>query len=51
MYKDKEYIIHKDVIKNTEWDPHHKWKKNRMNIGLKIKTSSDYHMVELKNAT
>jgi len=46
MYKDKEYIIHKDVIKNTEWNPHHKWKKNRMNIGLKIKTSSDYHMVE-----
>ena len=39
MYKDKEYIIHKNIIKNTEWDPHNKWKKNRMNIGLKITTA------------
>ena len=42
MYKDKdkEYIFHKDVIKNTEWDPTHRWKKNRMNIGLRIETKS-----------
>jgi len=40
MYKDKEYITHKDVIKNTEWDPTHRWKKNRMNIGLRIETMS-----------
>jgi len=48
MYKDKEYIVHKDIITNTEWNPHNKWKKNRMNIGLKITTSSDYHMAETK---
>jgi len=39
-HKNKEYITHKDVIKNTEWDPNHRWKKNRMNIGLRIETMS-----------
>ena len=48
MYKDKEYITHKDIIQNTEWNPHSRWKKNRMNIGLRITTSSDYHMAETK---
>jgi hypothetical protein len=38
MYRDKEYITHKDVITNTEWNPHNKWRKNRMNIGLRITT-------------
>ena len=38
--KNSEYISHKDVIKNTEWDPTHRWKKNRMNIGLRIETMS-----------
>jgi len=40
IYKDKKYIIHKEVIKNTGWDPNHKWRKNRMNIGLRIETMS-----------
>ena len=39
MYRGKEYITYKDVITNTEWNPHNKWKKNRMNIGLKITTA------------
>jgi hypothetical protein len=39
-HRDQEYITHKDVIKNTEWNPNHKWKKNRMNIGLRIETMS-----------
>jgi len=36
--KDKEYITYKEVITNTEWDPKNKWKKNRMDIGLRIIT-------------
>ena len=39
-HRNKEYIIHKDAIKNTGWDPNHKWKKNRMNIGLRMETMS-----------
>jgi len=38
MYKDKEYISYKEVITNTEWDPKNKWKKNRMDVGLRIIT-------------
>jgi len=41
MYKDKEYITHKDVIKNTNWvNSPPRWRKNRMNIGLRIETMS-----------
>ena len=39
-HKNKEYIIKKETIENTEWDPNHKWKKNRMNIGLRMETMS-----------
>ena len=38
MYRDKEYITHKDVITNTEWNPKNKWRKNRMDVGLRITT-------------
>jgi len=41
MYKPKEYIIDKTIIKNTQWDPNNRWKKNRMNLGLRIKTCVD----------
>ena len=41
MYKPKEYIINKTIIKNTQWDPNNRWKKNRMNLGLKITTHAD----------
>ena len=34
--KDDEYITSKSIIQNTEWKPHDKWKRNRMNLGLKI---------------
>ena len=56
MYKDKEYIIHKEVIKNTEWDPTHRWKKNRMNIGLRITTNEDeknlsHSMIQMKETS
>ena len=39
MYKDKEYITGKTIIQNTHWRPYDKWKRNRMNIGLKINTN------------
>ena len=56
MYKDKEYIIHKEVIKNTEWDPTHRWKKNRMNIGLRITTNEEeknlsHSMIQMKETS
>ena len=38
MYRDKEYITYKDVITNTEWNPHSRWKKNRMDVGLRMTT-------------
>jgi len=41
MYKPKEYIIDKTIIRNTQWNPNHKWKKNLMNLGLRIKTCMD----------
>jgi len=44
--KGDEFIISKNKIKNTQYDPSNKWKKDRMNIGLRMKTSSDYHMRE-----
>ena len=56
MYKDKEYIIYKEVIKNTEWDPTHRWKKNRMNIGLRITTNEEeknlsHSMIQMKETS
>ena len=39
MYKPKEYIISKKIITNTQWLPNHRWKKNRMKVGLKITTN------------
>jgi len=49
LYSDREkYIVSKNIIKNTEWDPYHKWKKDRMNIGLKIKVASGFHGVDEK---
>jgi len=39
-HRNKEYIIHKDVIKNTNWvNGPPRWRKNRMNIGLRISTA------------
>jgi formyltetrahydrofolate hydrolase len=28
--------VERSIIQNTEWKPHDKWKRNRMNLGLKI---------------
>ena len=55
-HRNKEYIIHKDVIKNTEWDPNHKWKKNRMNIGLRMETNEgttnlSHSMIQMKETS
>lgn len=55
-HRNKEYIIHKDVIKNTEWDPNHKWKKNRMNIGLRMETNDgatnlSHSMIQMKETS
>jgi len=41
MRRPKEYIVSKTIIKNTQWDPNNRWKKNRMNLGLKITTHAD----------
>jgi len=38
MYKPKEYIINKTIIKNTRCNPYKKW-KNNMNIALRITTN------------
>ena len=56
MYKDKEYITHKALIQNTEWNPHSRWKKNRMNIGLRITTNEDeknlsHSMIQMKETS
>ena len=55
-HRNKEYIIHKDVIKNTEWDPNHKWKKNRMNLGLRMETNEgttnlSHSMIQMKETS
>lgn len=34
--KDDEYITSKTIIQNTHWRPYDKWKRNSMNLGLKI---------------
>ena len=39
--KPKEYIIDKTIIRNTQWNPNHRWRKNRMNIALRITTHVD----------
>ena len=49
MYKDKEYITSKTIIKNTQWKPYDKWKRNRMNIGLKISTNYPLDREIIKN--
>jgi len=36
--KADEFIISKNIIKNTQYDPNNKWKKDRMNIGLQFQT-------------
>jgi len=56
MYKPKEYIINKTIIKNTQWDPNNRWKKNRMNLGLKITTNEgerdlSHHMINTKETS
>ena len=55
-HRDKEYIIHKDIIKNTECDPNHRWKKNRMSLGLKIETNErstnlSHSMIQMKETS
>ena len=55
-HKDKEYIIKKETIKNTEWDPNNKWKKNRMTMGLKIETNErstnlSHSMIQMKETS
>ena len=37
--KADEFIISKNIIKNTQYDPNNKWKKDRMNIGLRFHTN------------
>ena len=49
MYKDKEYITSKTIIQNTQWKPYDKWKRNRMNIGLKISTNYPLDREIIKN--
>ena len=54
--KDKEYITHKDIIVNTEWNPHSRWKKNRMNIGLRMTTNEgkynlSHSMIKMKETS
>jgi len=39
--EDDEYIISKTICKNTQYDPNNKWKKDRMDIGLKFKTNKE----------
>ena len=40
IYRDKEYIIHKEVITNSNWlTSPLRWRKNRMDIGLRITTA------------
>ena len=56
MHKPKEYIISKTIIKNTQWDPNNRWKKNRMNLGLKITTNEgerdlSHHMINTKETS
>jgi len=56
MYKPKEYIISKTIIKNTQWDPNNRWKKNRMNLGLRITTNEgerdlSHHMINMKETS
>ena len=56
MYKHKEYIINKTIIKNTRWDPNNRWKKNRINLGLKITTNEgerdlSHHMINMKETS
>jgi hypothetical protein len=56
MHKPKEYIINKTIIKNTQWDPNHRWKKNRMNLGLKITTNEreldlSHSMIQMKETS
>ena len=56
MHKPKEYIISKTIIKNTQWDPNHRWKKNRMNLGLKITTNEreldlSHSMIQMKETS
>ena len=50
MYKDKEYITSKTIIQNTQWKPYDKWKRNRMNIGLKISTNYPLDREIIKNS-
>jgi len=56
MYEPKEYIISKTIIKNTQWDPNNRWKKNRMNLGLRITTNEgerdlSHHMINTKETS
>jgi len=56
MYKPKEYIINKTIIKNTQWDPNNRWKKNRMKVGLKITTNEgerdlSHNMINMKETS
>ena len=56
MYEPKEYIINKTIIKNTQWDPNNRWKKNRMNIGLRITTNEgerdlSHSMINMKETS
>ena len=42
MRKPKEYIVNKTIIKNTNWGKGPpRWRKNRMNLGLRIVTHAD----------
>ena len=56
MYEPKEYIINKTIIKNTQWDPNNRWKKNRMNLGLRITTNEgerdlSHSMINMKETS
>jgi len=56
MYEPKEYIINKTIIKNTQWDPNNRWKKNRMKVGLKITTNEgerdlSHSMIQMKETS
>ena len=56
MYEPKEYIVSKTIIKNTQWDPNNRWKKDRMNLGLRITTNEgerdlSHHMINTKETS
>jgi len=56
-HKYNEYITHKEVIKNSAWNPkHNKWNKNRMNIGLRMETNEEsrdlsFSMIQMKETS